>query len=228
MKRAVECTESDSYIELYNILHLPCQSKLAVEVGSSNNKNLKNRQNFPKNRQNCQKKENLQHLHLSHLHLTITKVTKTMTRTMKTLKNMMLMTWWTNRKNGNVFFCTYLNSLEVDICEMCAKSRQSVASSHDDEEFVSGNSQMDDPNTYESEEVSEYPDTDPHDQDVQVDKVQCPKCTLLNPVDLKICGICGASLHKSPITQNGAKIRNGVRPQSSASKSSGHSRNHNR
>merc|ERR1712223_1633214 len=91
-------------------------------------------------------------------------------------------------KEWQCLFCTYLNSLEVDICEMCAKSRQSVASSHDDEEVVSGNSQMDDPNTYESEEVSEYhPDTDPHDQ-VGQDKVQCPKCTLLNPADLKICG----------------------------------------
>ena len=37
-------------------------------------------------------------------------------------------------------FCTYLNSLEKDVCEMCSKSRRSVAStrsSHD--EYVSGN-----------------------------------------------------------------------------------------
>jgi len=133
-------------------------------------------------------------------------------------------------KEWQCLFCTYLNSLEVDICEMCAKSRQSVASSHDDEEFVSGNSQMDDPNTYESE--IEYPDTDPHaDQENLQDKIQCPKCTLFNPSDLKVCAICGASLHKAPISNGtalgGTKMRNG-RPQSSASKSSGHSRNRNR
>merc|ERR1712223_172097 len=133
-------------------------------------------------------------------------------------------------KEWQCLFCTYLNSLEVDICEMCAKSRQSVASSHDDGEFVSGNSQMDDPNAYESE--IEYPDTDPHaDQENLQDKIQCPKCTLFNPSDLKVCAICGASLHKAPISNGtalgGTKMRNG-RPQSSASKSSGHSRNRNR
>ena len=129
-------------------------------------------------------------------------------------------------KEWQCLFCTYLNSLEVDICEMCAKSRQSVASSHEDEEFVSGNSQMDDnPNTTYDESEIEYPDTDPHDQGVQ-DQVQCPKCTVFNPSNLTICNICGASLYKAPIT-NGTKMRNG-RPQSSASKSSGHSRHQNR
>ena len=141
-------------------------------------------------------------------------------------------------KEWQCLFCTYLNSLEVDVCEMCAKSRQSVASGrtgssqNGSEEFVSGNSQMDnDPNntTYDESEL-EYPDTHPNaDQDV--DKVQCPKCTLFNPADLKVCTVCGASLHKTPISLNGngSKMKNGGRPQSSASKSSGgHSRNHNR
>ena len=133
-------------------------------------------------------------------------------------------------KEWQCLFCTYLNSLEVDVCEMCAKSRQSVASGrtgssqNGSEEFVSGNSQMDnDPNntTYDESEL-EYPDTHPN-ADHDVDKVQCPKCTLFNPADLKVCTVCGASLHKSPISLNGngSKMRNGGRPQSSASKSSG-------
>jgi len=141
-------------------------------------------------------------------------------------------------KEWQCLFCTYLNSLEVDVCEMCAKSRQSVASGrtgssqNGSEEFVSGNSQMDnDPNntTYDESEL-EYPDTHPN-ADHDVDKVQCPKCTLFNPADLKVCTVCGASLHKSPISLNGngSKMRNGGRPQSSASKSSGgHSRNQHR
>ena len=73
-------------------------------------------------------------------------------------------------KEWQCLFCTYLNSLEVDVCEMCAKSRQSVASGrtgssqNGSEEFVSGNSQMDnDPNntTYDESEL-EYPDTHPN------------------------------------------------------------------
>lgn len=106
-------------------------------------------------------------------------------------------------KEWQCLHCTYLNSLEAEICEMCAKSRRSVASSRaeDEEEFVSGNSQLDDPYESEEEEIEEF------------DKIQCPKCTFLNQVDLKTCTICGASLHKPP-------IKNGRRPTSAASKSS--------
>jgi hypothetical protein len=96
-------------------------------------------------------------------------------------------------KEWHCLFCTYLNSLKVDICEMCAKSRQTVASGR------TGSSQTDnDPNTtYDKSETENPPNTTPDDEDVQaVDEVHCPKCTLLNPVDLKVCSICGASLHK--------------------------------
>lgn len=115
-------------------------------------------------------------------------------------------------KEWQCTFCTYLNSLEVEVCDMCAKSRRSVLSQHsshpeDEEEFVSGNSQMDDP----EDELD--------DSDVEEDfenKINCPKCTMYNPIDLNICTVCGASLHKAPITGNSKK-----RPQSSASRSSG-------
>ena len=44
-------------------------------------------------------------------------------------------------KEWQCTFCTYLNSLEVEVCDMCAKSRRSVLSQHsshpeDEEEFV--------------------------------------------------------------------------------------------
>jgi len=105
-------------------------------------------------------------------------------------------------------FCTYLNSLEKDVCEMCSKSRRSVAStrsSHEEEEFVSGASQMDDP---------EYGEEESEEESDHEGEIQCPKCTLYNPEHLNICTVCGASLHKAPIA-NGGK-----RPQSSASRSS--------
>ena len=108
-------------------------------------------------------------------------------------------------------FCTYLNSLEKDVCEMCSKSRRSVASTRSSthDEYVSGNSQMlddpeDDPEESESEE-SEHEG-----------EIPCPKCTLYNPEHLNICTVCGASLHKAPIANGKSKMR----PQSSASKSS--------
>jgi len=110
-------------------------------------------------------------------------------------------------------FCTYLNSLEKDVCEMCSKSRRSVAStrsSHEEEEFVSGASQMDDPEDDDEEEESEEEESDHQGQ------IQCPKCTLYNPEHLNICTVCGASLHKAPIIANGGNKR----PQSSASRSS--------
>ena len=94
-------------------------------------------------------------------------------------------------KEWHCLFCTYLNSLKVDICEMCAKSRQSVG--------PTGSSQMDyEPNVkHDKSEIEHPPDTTPDDEDVQaVDEVQCPKCTLLNPADLKVCSICEASLCK--------------------------------
>ena len=94
-------------------------------------------------------------------------------------------------KEWQCLFCTYLNNLKVDICEMCAKSRQSVGHA--------GSSQMDyEPNAkYDESEIEHPPDTTPDDEDVQaVDEVQCPKCTLLNPADLKVCSICEASLCK--------------------------------
>ena len=50
-------------------------------------------------------------------------------------------------------------------------------------------------------------------------KINCPKCTMYNPIDLNICTVCGASLHKAPIG-NPKKQR----PQSSASRSSGQHR----
>ena len=112
-------------------------------------------------------------------------------------------------------FCTYLNSLEKDVCEMCSKSRRSVAStrsSHD--EYVSGNSQMDDPEDDQEEVSDEEVEESDHEGEIP-----CPKCTLYNPEHLNICTVCGASLHKAPIANGKQKIR----PQSSASKSSGHS-----
>lgn len=118
-------------------------------------------------------------------------------------------------KEWQCLHCTYLNSLEVEICEMCSKSRRSVASSHhdDDDDFVSGNSQMEDPYESEEEQIEE-----------DENKIQCPKCTLYNPANLTVCTICGASLHKAPI-ETAAKNHH-RRPQSSASRSSGHSRAH--
>ena len=94
-------------------------------------------------------------------------------------------------KEWQCLFCTYLNNLKVDICEICEKSRQSVGRT--------GSSQMDnEPNTkYDESEIEHPPDTTPDDEDVQaVDEIQCPKCTLLNPTDLKVCSICCASLPK--------------------------------
>ena len=94
-------------------------------------------------------------------------------------------------KEWQCLFCTYLNNLKGDICEICAKSRQSVDRA--------GSSQMDyEPNAkYDESEIEHPPDTTPDDEDVQaVDEVQCPKCTLLNPADLKVCSICEASLCK--------------------------------
>ena len=126
-------------------------------------------------------------------------------------------------KEWQCLFCTYLNSLEVEICDMCSKSRRSVASSRaeEDSEFVSGNSQIDEPETEDDNEVDDDEEDDVEDE-VQGAKVHCPKCTLLNPADLNICTVCGASLHKAPIN---VKSRNGglqqphpnQRPQSSAS-----------
>ena len=91
-------------------------------------------------------------------------------------------------KEWQCLFCTYLNNLKVDICEICEKSRQSTGSSQMDNE----------PNTkYDESEIEHPPDTTPDDEDVQaVDEIQCPKCTLLNPTDLKVCSICCASLPK--------------------------------
>ena len=94
-------------------------------------------------------------------------------------------------KEWQCLFCTYLNNIKVDICEMCEKSRQSVGRT--------GSSQMDyEPNAkYDKSESEHPPDTNPDDKHVQaVDEVQCPKCTLLNPADLKVCSICEASLCK--------------------------------
>ena len=94
-------------------------------------------------------------------------------------------------KEWQCLFCTYLNNLKVDICEICEKSRQTVGRT--------GSSQMDnEPNTtYVENEIEHPPDTTPDDEDYQsVDEVQCPKCTLLNPTDLKVCSICSASLPK--------------------------------
>ena len=120
-------------------------------------------------------------------------------------------------------FCTYLNSLEVDICEMCAKSRRSVASSHEEEDFVSGNSQVDD--AYYDSDAGSNPVENDVEPEIDGDRVHCPKCTMLNRADLNVCQVCGASLHKAPIS-NGVRKNlnhstNGVRSQSSASKSSG-------
>ncbi len=77
----------------------------------------------------------------------------------------------------------------------------------DEDEFVSGNSQMDD-----------YPEAGGQEDHGQ-DEVQCPKCTLYNPNYRKVCDACGASLHIAPIKNNtgGSKKR----PQSSASSASG-------
>ena len=94
-------------------------------------------------------------------------------------------------KQWHCLFCTYINSLKVDICEMCEKSRQSVGHT--------GSSQRDyEPNAkYDKSKIEHPPDTTPDVEDVQaVDEVQCPKCTLLNPADLKVCSICEASLCK--------------------------------
>ena len=94
-------------------------------------------------------------------------------------------------KEWHCLFCTYLNNPKVDICEICEKSRQSVGRT--------GSSQVDyELNTkYDKSEIEHPPDTNPDDKHVQaVDEVQCPKCTLLNPADLKVCSICEASLCK--------------------------------
>jgi hypothetical protein len=94
------------------------------------------------------------------------------------------------------------------------------SSHHDEEEFISGNSQMSN-DANESDYENEATDQDQdNDLDENRDKIECPKCTLFNPKHLKICEVCGATLHLAPI-----KIQNSRRPQSSASKSSGTSRN---
>ena len=121
-------------------------------------------------------------------------------------------------------FCTYLNSLEVDVCDMCAKSRRSVLSQHssrpeDEDEFVSGNSQMDDP---------EYDDNDENADESEEDlenKIQCPKCTLYNPVHLNICTVCGASLHKAPINSKKARPQSSASARTASRASSGQHRN---
>ena len=68
------------------------------------------------------------------------------------------------------------------------------------------------------------PEDELDDSEVEEDlenKINCPKCTMYNPIDLNICTVCGASLHKAPITGNSKK-----RPQSSASRSSGGHQHH--
>ena len=115
--------------------------------------------------------------------------------------------------------CTFLNDDDVNICAICAKSRDvgttppppksgaTSQMSHRVETSAATTTTSEDYRDASAREGSYDNSLEDYASDGETDQIQCGKCTLVNDARLRACDACGASLHIAPLQQQSSRSR---------------------